>query len=104
MKTLRHTLTKAKEQTIMEEDGHNVHPVIEQVSRAISDWHSERDWFFQTDRAMRVIDALACELNKEGHKSASSYLRRVLDDNEPKGKSPDLVDVKVKEKLSQLYF
>jgi hypothetical protein len=104
MKTLRHTLTKAKEQTIMEEDGRNVHPVIEQVSRAISDWHSERDWFFQTDRAMRVIDAIACELNKEGHKSASSYLRRVLDDNEPKGKSPDLVDVKGKENFSRLYF
>jgi len=104
MKTLRHALTKAKEQTILEKDGHNVHPVIEQVSRAISDWHSERDWFFQTDRAMRVIDAIASELNKEGHKSASSYLRRVLDGNEPKGKSPDLVDVKGKEKFSTLYF
>ena len=53
---------------------------------------------------MRVIDSLACELNKEGHKSASSYLRRVLDGNEPKGKSPDLVDVKGKENFSQLYF
>ena len=104
MKALRHTLTKAKEETILTEDGRNVHPVIEQVSRAISDWHSERDWFFQTDRAMRVIDALACELNKEGHKSASSYLRRVLDGNEPKGKSPDLVDVKGKENFSRLYF
>ena len=104
MKTLRHTLTKAKEETILTGDGHSVHPVIEQVSRAISDWHSERDWFFQTDRAMRVIDSLACELNKEGHKSASSYLRRVLDGNEPKGKSPDLVNVKGKENFSQLYF
>jgi hypothetical protein len=53
---------------------------------------------------MRVIDALACELNKEGHKSASSYLRRVLDGNEPKGKSPDLVDTKGKETFSTLYF
>lgn len=104
MKTLRHTLTKAKEEAILEKDGCNVHPVVEQVSRAISDWHSERDWFFQTDRAMRVIDALACELNKEGHKSASSYLRRVLDGNEPKGKSPDLVNSKEKEKFSTLYF
>ena len=97
-------MTKVKEETILEEDGRNVHPVIEQVSRAISDWHSERDWSFQTDRAMRVIDAIACELNKEGHKSASSYLRRVLDGNEPKSKSPDLVDIKAKEKFSQLYF
>jgi hypothetical protein len=104
MKTLRHTLTKTKEETILGKDGHSVHPVIEQVSRAISDWHSERDWFFQTDRAMRVIDALACELNKEGHKSASSYLRRVLDDNEPKSKSPDLVEIKRKENFSRLYF
>jgi hypothetical protein len=104
MKTLRHTLTKVNEETILTEDEHNVHPVIEQVSRAISDWHSERDWFFQTDRAMRVIDALACELNKEGHKSASSYLRRVLAGNEPKSKSPDLVDVKGKENFSRLYF
>jgi hypothetical protein len=104
MKTLRHTLTKVNEETILTEDGHNVHPVIEQVSRAISDWHSERDWFFQTDRAMRVIDTLACELNKEGHKSASSYLRRVLDGNELKGKSPDLVDTKGKETFSTLYF
>lgn len=104
MKTLRHTLTKVNEETILTEDGRNVHPVIEQVSRAVSDWHSERDWFFQTDRAMRVIDALACELNKEGHKSASSYLRRVLDGNELKGKSPDLVDTREKETFSTLYF
>lgn len=97
-------MTKVNEETILTEDGRNVHPVIEQVSRAVSDWHSERDWFFQTDRAMRVIDALACELNKEGHKSASSYLRRVLDGNELKGKSPDLVDTREKETFSTLYF
>jgi len=104
MKTLRHTLTKAKEETILEKNEYNVHPVVEQVARAISDWHSERDWFFQTDRAMRVIDAITSELNKEGHKSASSYLRRVLADNEPKSKSPDSVEVKEKETFSTLYF
>lgn len=102
MKTLRHTLTKTKEETILEKNEYNVHPVVEQVARAISDWHSERDWFFQTDRAMRVIDAIASELNKEGHKSASSYLRRILADNEPKSKSPDLVQAN--ETFSTLYF
>ena len=104
MKALRHALTKTKEETILEQNEYNVHPVIEQVSRAISDWHSERDWFFQTDRAMRTIDTIASELNKEGHKSASSYLRRVLNDNEPKSKSPDLVEVEGEETFSTLYF
>jgi hypothetical protein len=80
------------------------HPVIKNISCAISDWHSERDWLFQTDRAMRTIEAIAIELNKEGHKEAANYLYRVLDNNEPKAKSPDLVETTEETKFSTLFF
>ena len=35
-----------------------VHPLIEKVARAISDWQSERDWLFHTDQAIRVIETI----------------------------------------------
>jgi hypothetical protein len=101
--TLRHRQNQMREAELSKNKG-SFHPFIENVSRAISDWHSERDWFFQTDRAIRTIDAIAVELNKEGHIEAAKYLRRVLDTNEPKAKSPDLVKKTEETKFSSLYF
>ena len=101
--TLRHRHNRMRESELSKES-ETFHPVIKNVARAISDWHSERDWFFQTDRAIRTIDAIAVELNKEGHKEAAKYLRRVLDNNQVKAKSPDLVEVTEETKFSALYF
>ena len=101
--TLRHRQNRMREAELSKEEEF-FHPVIKNVARAISDWHSERDWFFQTDRAIRTIDAIAVELNKEGHTEAAKYLRRVLDNNEPKAKSPDLVEAAEETKFSSLYF
>lgn len=101
--TPRHKQKQMREAELSKK-GKSFHPFIENVSRAISDWHSERDWFFQTNRAIRTIDAIAVELNKEGHTEAAKYLRRVLDNNEPKAKSPDLVEAAEKTKFSSLYF
>lgn len=100
---LRHKQNQMREAELSKEKG-SFHPFIENVSRAISDWHSERDWFFQTDRAIRTIDAIAVELSKEGHTEAAKYLRRVLDSNEPKAKSPDSVEAMEETKFSNLYF
>lgn len=100
---LRHKKTQMREAEMSKKEK-SFHPFIENVSRAISDWHSERDWFFQTDRAIRTIDAIAVELNKEGYKEAAKYLRRVLDSNEAKAKSPDLVEAVEETKFSSLYF
>ena len=100
---LRHKQHQMREAELSKKE-ETFHPVVENVSRAISDWHSERDWFFQTDRAIRTIDAIAVELNKEGHVEAAKYLRRVLDTNEPKAKSPDLVEPIEETKFSALYF
>ena len=100
---LRHKQNQMREAELSKEKG-SFHPFIENVSRAISDWHSERDWFFQTDRAIRTIDAIAVELNKEGHKEAAKYLGRIIDGNELKAKSPDLVKTTEETKFSALYF
>ncbi|MCJ7807607.1 MAG: hypothetical protein MUP73_02665 [Dehalococcoidia bacterium] len=100
---LRHRQNRMREPEMSRKEK-SFHPFIENVSRAISDWHSERDWFFQTDRAIRTIDAIAVELNKEGYKEAAKYLRRVLDSNEAKAKSPDLVEPVKETKFSALYF
>jgi hypothetical protein len=75
--TLRHRQNRMREAELSKEEEF-FHPVIKNIARAISDWHSERDWFFQTDRAIRTIDAIAVELNKEGHTEAAKYLRRYL--------------------------
>lgn len=101
--TLRHRQNRMREAELSKAR-ESFHPVIKNVSCAISDWHSERDWFFQTDRAIRTIDAIAVELNKEGYKEAAEYLRRILDSNEAKAKSPDLVKAKEETKFSSLYF
>jgi len=101
--TLRHKHNQMRESELSKNDK-SFHPVIKNIARAISDWHSERDWFFQTDRAIRTIDAIAVELNKEGHKEAAKYLRRILDSNEPKAKSPDLVEPTEETRFSALYF
>ena len=101
--TLRHRQNQMRE-TELSKEQESFHPVIKNVSCAINDWHSERDWFFQTDRAIRTIDAIAVELNKEGHVDAAKYLRRILDSNEPKAKSPDLVKATEETKFSSLYF
>lgn len=84
-------MARVKQETISAGEGCTVHPVIQNVSRGISDWHSERDWVYQTDRAIRAIDSLAVELNKEGYSEAANYLRRIIDNNEVKAKSPDSV-------------
>ena len=101
--TLRHRQNRMREAELSKKEEF-FHPVIKNVARAISDWHSERDWLFQTDRAIRTIDAIAVELNKEGHTEAAKYLRRILDGNEPKAKSPDLVEATKETKFSTLYF
>lgn len=101
--TLRHKQNQMREAELSKEKEF-FHPVIKNVACAISDWHSERDWLFQTDRAIRTIDAIAVELNKEGHTEAANYLRRILDSNEPKAKSPDLVEPKEETKFSSMYF
>jgi len=101
--TLRHRHNRMRESELSK-DGKSFHPVIKNVARAISDWHSEHDWFFQTDRAIRTIDAIAVELNKEGHKEAAKYLGRIIDGNELKAKSPDLAETTEETKFSTLYF
>lgn len=99
--TLRRVNHKIREAEALESTK-EFHPVIEKASRAISDWQSERDWFFQTDRAVRVIDAIASELSKEGHKDAADYLRRIVKNNEHKPKSID--NFEEPRELSKLYF
>lgn len=94
---------KPKEDEILNNE-QQVHPAIERTARAISDWHSERDWIYQTDRAKRTIDAIAVELNKEGHREAAKYLFRILDTTNVKAKSPDLIETKPETKFSTMYF
>jgi hypothetical protein len=65
------------------------HPLIERIARAISDWQSERDWEIHTDQALRVVEALADELQKEGYQGSQDYLRRVIWDSSPKPKVPE---------------
>jgi hypothetical protein len=72
--TLRHRQNRMREAELSKEEEF-FHPVVKNVARAISDWHSERDWLFQTD-----------------------------DSNEPKAKSPDLVEAIEETKFSSLYF
>lgn len=74
---LRRNNHKIRENEILK-NAKESHPVIEKAARAISDWQSERDWIFQTDRAVRTIEAIASELSKEGYQEAASYLRRVV--------------------------
>lgn len=100
---LRHMSQKSKEDDVLENEQY-VHPSIERAARAISDWHSEHDWIFQIERAKRVIDAIAGELNREGHREASSYLQRLLINNEPMPRVPDPVVNKDKDKFSTMYF
>jgi hypothetical protein len=107
MKTvLRHMNQKTRELELTQTE-QDFHPVIERAARAISDWHSERDWIYQTDRAKRVIDALADELNKEGHKEASSYLQRLLTNNQLLPRVPEPCTISnplEKDGFSTLYF
>lgn len=99
---LRRLNYKRRESQLLEEL-ECFHPVIEKVSRAISDWQSERDWYFQTDRAFRTLDAVATELNKEGHREAASYLLRIIGSHIPKPRSADSKPEEP-QRLSQLYF
>jgi hypothetical protein len=104
MKTmLRHMAQQLKEDDILNNE-QEVHPAIEKTARAISDWHSERDWIYLTDRAKRAIDAISVELNKEGHKEACEYLQRILDSMDFKPKSPDSTKVEEKPRFSTMYF
>lgn len=99
---LRRINHKMREAQILEET-ESFHPVIEKASRAISDWQSERDWIFQTDRAVRTLEVVATELNKEGHKAAADYLLRIVDNSTPKPRVKDQIDSN-EQRLSQLYF
>ena len=74
-----------------------VHPLIEKVARAISDWRSERDWMFHTDQAIRAIETIAEELSKEGYDTPQDYLRRTVWKEEPKPRQPE-------QRCSTLYF
>lgn len=53
-------------------------PLVEKTARAISDWHSESDWPLHTDQAIRAIEAVAEQLNREGFRDAKEYLQSVL--------------------------
>jgi hypothetical protein len=44
--TLRHRQNRMREAELSKEEEF-FHPVIKNVACAISDWHSERDWFFK---------------------------------------------------------
>jgi hypothetical protein len=74
-----------------------VHPLIEKVARAISDWQSERDWLFQTDRAIRAIEVIAEQLSKEGYDMPQDYLRRAIWKEESKPRQPE-------QRCSTMYF
>jgi hypothetical protein len=74
-----------------------VHPLIEKVARAISDWQSERDWLFHTDQAIRVIETIAEQLGKEGYDMPQDYLRRAIWKEEPKPRQEE-------QRCSTLYF
>lgn len=54
------------------------HPLIERAARAISDWHSESDWPLHTDQAIRAIEAIAEQLNREGYREATEFLRSAV--------------------------
>lgn len=55
-----------------------VHPLVEKTARAISDWQSEMDWPIHTDQAIRTVEAVAEQLQREGYDDAASYLRSAL--------------------------
>lgn len=99
---LRRINHKMRETQILEEAEY-FHPVIEKASRAISDWQSERDWYFQTDRAIRTIEVIATELTKEGHREAADYLLRIVENSAPKPRTKDNPSQN-ESRLSQLYF
>jgi hypothetical protein len=50
-------------------------PIIEKTARAISDWHSERDWPLHIDQAKRCVEAMAELLQREGFRDAAEHLR-----------------------------
>ncbi len=56
----------------------NAPPLVEKVSRSISDWHSEHDWPLHTDQAIRAIEAVAEQLGREGYRDAQEYLQSIL--------------------------
>ena len=65
-----------------------VSPLVEKVARAISDWHSEADWPLHTDRAIRAIQAVAEQLNREGYREARDYIESTLwEDPRPRSMS-----------------
>ena len=55
-----------------------VHAMVEKTARAISDWQSEMDWPIHTDQAVRAIEAVAEQLQREGHDQSAVYLRSCL--------------------------
>lgn len=55
-----------------------VHPLLERSARAISDWHTERDWPEHLDQAIRTVEAVAEVLHREGYRDASTFLRSAV--------------------------
>lgn len=54
------------------------HALVEKTARAISDWQSEMDWPIHIDQAVRAIEAVAEQLQREGQDQAAAYLRSCL--------------------------
>lgn len=54
------------------------HPLIEKTAKAISDWHSEYDWPLHVDKAIRAIEAVAEQLNREGYRDANEFLQSTV--------------------------
>ena len=77
MARIKRVKQKMREEELLDEIP-VVHPMIEKVSRAISDWQSEVDWPIHTDQAVRSIEAVAEQLQREGHEAAVKYLRSVI--------------------------
>lgn len=55
-----------------------VHPLLERSARAISDWHTERDWPEHLDQAIRTVEAVAEVLQREGFCDAAAFLRSAV--------------------------
>ena len=88
-----------REEEIMDEVP-AVHPMIEKTARAISDWQSEMDWPIHTDQAIRAIESVAEQLQREGFDDAVRYLRSTLW-NEPKPRTEPEED---SGKYARLFF
>jgi len=75
MALVKRAIPAKREQIILCMDTETESILIEKTARAISDWHSERDWPLHIDSAKRAVEAIAELLQREGHRDAADYLR-----------------------------